>query len=296
MSLLDTALRFADYEPQPFIAPVPVTGVVDVFSLQNGVPLCYTLRNQQTGWWEINPTGKRRAVLRRAAWGHEVGGYLEALPRFYAIACVPSGEKCWLVVPYNASDAAQRGWKNGEPRQVYLVNDNIEPFDVIVVRNLAGLMLYDAMDYRLGQHTRSELLRQSAANKLAAPNERDWNNAFRIFSEWLAKCEKEAALADIEKKTASITDRMRFMLEFMGAQLVASEKKGNGYVVTWLSPDGHTYNMGVREDGRISVAGICLNNTDAQNNLSSIVMVMETARKLNRPDLDHNEDDDDEDW
>jgi hypothetical protein len=295
--MLDTALRFAEYEPEPFIAPIPTNGIVEVFTLQNNVPLRYSLYKQTPGWWEVIPG--RRAVLGREAYAHETLEYLESLPRFYSIACVPSGDNIWLVVPYNASDASQRGWKNGEPKQVYLVSESINPFDVIVVRSLAGLLLYDSVDYRLGTFTKSELCRTLIENKSGIPNERDWRNAFNIVYDWESKAMQNASRAKIENQMASASDRMKFLLEFMGAKLIANEKKGNGYQVTWQAPDGHTYKMGVREDGRIAVAGFCMANTDSVHNLSSIVHVMLEGQRQNRPDINQayaNYEPDDEDY
>jgi hypothetical protein len=296
MSLLDTALRFAEYIPEPFVAPVPTDGIVDVFTLQNNVPLKYTIQGQKTGWYEIIPH-KRRAVVGRQAWIDETTSYLESLPRFYAINCIQTGDNAWLVVPYNASDASQRGWKNGSPQQVYLVNENIEPFDVLLIRKLAGLFLYDSLDYRLGTFTKSEMCKEALENKKTSPNERDWRNAFNIISEWQAKAEQEARLAKIENQMLNATDKMKFLLEFMGAKLVSSEKKGKGYQVIWEAPNGHTYKTGVCEDGRISVAGFCLAGTDAQHNLSSLVKVIEEAERIERFDINQARADyDDEDW
>jgi hypothetical protein len=65
------------------------------------------------------------------AYMHEIGVYLSALPRFYVIACSLHGQ-AWVCVPYNASDATQRSWPNGQPRQVHLVFDHIQPFEVLI--------------------------------------------------------------------------------------------------------------------------------------------------------------------
>ncbi len=299
MSLLDTALRFAEYKPQPFVAPIPTNGWVEVFTIQNGVPLRYTMHNQIPGWWELTPKGRKITVTSRA-FVTDTMKYLDNLPRFYVIACVPSGEHTWLVVPYNASDASQRGWTNGEPKQMYLVSEEVQPFDVMIARSMAGVLLYDILDFRLGEFTKSSLCRELAEKKSAAPNERDWRNAYNIVTQWMLKAEQELRAKRISDKLAETQDRMKFMLEFMGAKLIESEKKGNGYLVTWEAPDGHKYKMGVREDGRISVAGFCLAGTDNQHNLSSIVQVMSEAHRQHRPDVnqayaDYEREDDDDD-
>lgn len=281
MSLLDTALRFANYKPQSFVAPIPTNGIVDVFTLQNGVPLRYVVRNQRPGWYEINP-GNRNLVGKEAKI-NEIDEYLQSLPRFYAIVGVPSGENTWLVFPYNASDAAQRGWKNGEPKQVYLVNEKIEPLEVIVTRNLAGILLYQGLDYRLGEHAKSDAYR-NAPDKPAYGGQ-SWGNAYDMVVNWYKRMEQDAIRTRLETQTMNATERMKFMLEFMGASLVSAEKLGRGYQVVWQAPDGHTYKMAVQEDGRIAVAGFCLDGTDSQHNLSSIVAVMEEGQRRRRPDI-----------
>jgi len=281
--LLDTALRFAEYKPRPFIAPLPIKGRVETFIMQDGVPLHYTVQNEVPGWWEIMPY-KNHARVSDSASITKIMQYRELLPRFYSIACIPSGQNEWLVVPFNAADASQRGWRNGEPKQVYLVDETIEPFDVIITRSLAGLLLYDSLDYRQNVEMSGEM-REIVNKKTDRFFTRDWANAFRIISDWMVKAEQEAKAKLIQDKLAKTQDRMKFMLEFMGAKLISSEKKGKGYKVTWEAPDGHTYKMGVREDGHISVAGFCLAGTDDQHNLSSIVQVMEEAHRQHRPDI-----------
>jgi len=295
-SLLETALRIADYKPQPFVAPIPIDGLVTVSLMQNGVPLDYAVRGEAPGWWEFKPNQKK-LIRTRSAYANEISTYLQALPRFYTIACIPSGEDAWLCVPYSAADAEQRGWSRGEPKIVYLIDEHIEPFDVLVTRSMAGVLIYDSLDHRLGTFTISELCKTLQDEK---PKQHDWLNAYNIIQEWQAKAEQEAILAKVQNEMASVENRMKFLLEFMGARLITNEKRGNGYQVTWQAPDGRTYKMGVREDGHISVAGFCLSGTDSQHNLSSIVQIMEEAHRLNRFDVHHayadydgNNDDDD---
>lgn len=278
MSLLDTALSLAGYIPEPFVAPIPTDGNVDVFTLQNGVPLRFFVRNHKIGWFEFEPR-KDRVVANRQAEIIEIVNYLEALPRFYVIACIPSGEMEWIVVPFNGSDAAQRGWKNAEPRQMYLCNERIEPFDLIVARQLGSILIYDMPDLRLSSLDTINLVNGQL------PNTRDWYNAHRMVEEWTKKAEEEARKNLVKTQLEQIDNKLKFLLEFMGASLVSKEKKGKGYEVVWKAPDGHTYKMGVGESGRISVAGFCLAGTDSEHNLSSIVQVMEEAHRQNRPDV-----------
>lgn len=275
MSLLDAALNLANYVPEPFVAPIPTTGKVEVFAFQNGVPLRYSLYGQKIGWWIIEPR-KDRAAMGDAAQISEIVEYLENLPRFYVIACIPSGEQEWLVVPFNGSDAAQRGWKDGQPKKMYLCNERVEPFDLIVGRKLGDILLYDSPDFRLTT---------IALDETQKPKSRDWSNAYNIISEWVKKAEEEAKKLEIKTQLDKVQDKLKFLLEFMGASLVSSEKKGNGYQVVWKAPDGHSYKMGVKEDGRISVAGFCLAGTDSEHNLSSIVQVMSEAQQRKRPDI-----------
>lgn len=286
MSLLQTLTRLSAHSPAPFVAPLipDYHGRAQVFTMQDGIPYQFTIRHASMGWHTIIPAS---AVSKRASVGEpaqvwQVWAYLEQLPRFYVIAVMPVDDNTWLAVPYNSADAAQRGWKQAQPKPVYIVNEGLLPFDVIETRAMGSALLYAGMALALRDANLGARLYDS---NVTDHLNRDWQNAVRIVNDRLQEQQKQQALQALANQQASLQDRMRFQLEFMGAKLLDLAKRGQAYVVRWQAPDGHEYSMAVGEDTRIITAGICLAGSDSQNNLSSIVQVMEEAWQRRRPDL-----------
>jgi hypothetical protein len=234
------------------------------------------------------PDGKLARVDNTAR-PSDVIDYLSGLPRFYAIALYPTGDDTWLVAPYSIADAEQRGWIGGMPREVYLTRMQVEPLDVLVTRSMAGTLIFDDIDTRLGAHAVTVRLRETLAGKSHPIPDRSWSNALDIVSARLRKLVEEQQRADLEQRIReqklSTEEAIRFQLEFMGAALRNIERLGDHYSVEWTAPDGHTYTMQVGQNLRVEVAGLCLNNSDRFHNLSSIVKVIEEATRLRRPDL-----------
>ena len=287
MSLVDVVEQVGSHTPKPFIAPIPDAEVVDVFTLQDGIPYTFKLRAQSPGWWQVVPVSKSWAHLGEVPQSCDILAYLDQLPRFYAICCFRLSERTWLVVPYNASDTAQRGWPNGEPRAMHLVRHAIRPFDVVVTRSLAGTLLYEDLDTRLGNWLFTESLRFAVEEDSIEPSastRNDFKNAYQIVYHRKVELKAEAQRQAIEKQHYTTEGKLRWQLAFMGANLESWLESGEGYKVTW-SHEGERYSMRLRRDKRIASAGICLDRTDSSHNLSSIVAVMEEAKRLERFDL-----------
>lgn len=267
MSLLDAFERVVNHVPVEFVAPVPDAETVRLFSLQENVPYWFELRDPKPGWWHVIPETKSDAGLGEEVEIFERHEYLRQLPKFSVITLFPLSESVWLVVPFNESDAAQRGWKNSSPRLMHLVTGLPGECDTAMARDMGGTLLYDGLSH-LWQHlpTSRELF------------------ARRIIEGHLIEMQKRQAELEAEERKASIEDRARWQLEFMGATLLDWRELGSSYEVTW-EHEGATWTMPLTRDLRIESAGICLAGTDRQHNLSSIVEIMKTGRKLKRYDM-----------
>jgi len=274
--------RLSNHYPQPFTAPIPNAEQVEVFTLQDNVPYRFRLRDAEPGWWVVTPETKAKARLDEPAQPCDMLAYLTALPRFYVICCFRLAEGTWLVVPYNASDAAQRGWPDGEPRVMHLVCHAVKPFDVATARFLAGTLLYDGLDDRLGLCAHGHLLRSELGTQAGAATLKvngGFQNAYNIILKRRQELEAETRRQAVEHQRQTTEGELRWQLEFMGADLKAWSEVGNGYSVTW-EHEGRSYTTTLQRDRRVASAGICLDRTDAQHNLSSIVRVMEEAERL----------------
>jgi hypothetical protein len=217
----------------------------------------------------------------------DVVGYLSVLPRFLVIAVHRLRADAWMVVPWNASDAAQRGWPNAEPRAVHLVRDAIRPFDVVVARRLDRIFLYDMLDEGLGSSGASQTVRavfNSARGDIevsGAPPE--MLRAYSLLSDYAYGLQRTRQQRGEADRRTSVEGRLRWHLGFMGADLLGWHEAGEGYEVRW-SYEGREYHTVLRRDLQVESAGICLDGTDQRHNLSSIVAVMEEARKRGRDD------------
>lgn len=275
--------------PPPFVAPIPDAREVVVFTIHNEIPYHLTVLNARPGWYTIVPTNEISATIGDIAGVDERIDYLDELPRFYVIALFYLSSDTFLVRPLSEADATQRGWNHAEPRQLHLVRGSVNPFDVLVARDLAGTLIFDSVDMRLGNYEKSRRFREYLRVGGMTRTDNNWSDAYLIinkrYQELRKKREQEERIRMMQELRASTEDTLRFELAFMGAELEGWQESGSEYVVSW-SYNGASYSMRVSREMRIESAGICLAGTDRQHNLSSIVGVMEEARRLHRFDLD----------
>lgn len=288
MSLMGVLDKLQSHQPKPFLAPIPSAQMVSCFTVQDTIPYTFELRQPKQGWWWVEPYAANKARLVWNALPHEYLSYLSQLPRFIVIAVDQTAEGV-IVVPYNASDAAQRGWLNSEPRYAYLCRDiQIPAFSVLCIRNMAGTFLFD--DFYPLDIQQQNFLTGAANNSIQlqvvpVSFQVAWQIvAARIFME---KLEQSRLEAEQRKKELLLTEQGRIVdkLEFVGASLVNYKKEGRNYDVTYTY-QGAQFTVNVRPDMRIESAGICLAGGDRDNDLSSIVLTMQRARAERRPDVD----------
>lgn len=285
MSLLSVLDRVSSHTPEEFIAPVPQTSNVSLFSLQDDIPYRFSLSSPLAGWWTIVPRSKTDAVLGNRVLAHEKFDYLEQLPRFYVIAIMQVNETTWLCTPYNLADAEQRGWKNGQPRNVYLTSGNIQRFNVLVARRLDQILLFEMVNNRLpttgrkfGMDEKSFSLAYSIVDNILMQEEEERKTRERERRE-------RARQQELAKLRANATSFAEHQLDLAGAKMTNFLQKSDGYEVSW-EYDGATFTMPLLKNLHVQSAGICLAGTDQRYGLSHIVHVMQEARELNRFDMD----------
>ena len=281
---LDLIDQIGRINVRPFLAPVPDAGSVVVSTIQEGIRFRYRIA-RDPGWWVLycDQTTVRRVESPTSMF--DIVHYLEALPRFLVIAVHRLHEDTWMVVPWNYGDAGQRGWSGGEPRAVHLVRDSVRPFDILVARRLGPTLLYDTMDAGLGTASVSEEARalfDSRNDDASVPGApREMEEAHDLLRGYVLGLRRAERLRDERERRDSVEGKLRWHLGFMGADLVGWHEAGEGYEVRW-SYEGREYTTTLRRDFQVASAGICLDGTDQRHNLSSIVAVMEEARRQGR--------------
>lgn len=254
MALLSTIDRVASHTPTQFVAPILDAAVIEVFVLQDSIPYRFRVVGLQPGWYLLTPRTELHAVSERMAYPYEYFQYLGKLPRFYVIALHRLSPRTWLCVPYNVSDAEQRGWGSGEPKPLHLVRESISPLTYVCARSLAGTLLYDCT---------VEL--ETTANL---------KNARDIVAQWQRQARIEAAKKLEEERKKTTEGYFSYRLSLAGAQMKNWSEFGEGFRVTWVH-DGVNRETVVERSGRVRSAGICLSGRDGDYDLSSIVAVME---------------------
>lgn len=278
--LLETLNKIERVEPEPFLAPLLDVSITRLFSLQKGVPFWFetTMGPSHQGWWIMNPVSRDTIELGRPAQAIEYLEYLDQLPRFFVIALFSVGRESMMVIPYNEGDANQRGWLNGVPRIMHLTRGNIiTPFSVVAAREIGSVLLYDSPS--LGWPAQSEI-----SSRLWEDFDADYDvpgnfkNARRIVRvEWQRR--EEARLkAEREAKLATVSGQIEHKLAIAGASLIDWQAHGGQeYKVTWEF-EGREYTQIVTRELRIASAGICLAGGDRDQDLTSIVPVMQMER------------------
>lgn len=260
---LDIINRIADHEPQPFIAPIP-TRNTDVFTIQDGIPYLFKGNHRITpGWYKLHP--KKDSEINIIDYGESIflpsyTKIFDGTPVFYVIALFPIADKDWLVMPYNISDANQRGWKNGIPKTIYLVEENIKPMDILFAYQINNWLIFRSVAY------------------LTATNYKEMAIAKGILSDRLKAMQKADEKHIEELKIQTNENRIKDSLNSMGASLNQWTREIDGYSVTW-SHEEREHTMKIDTNLRVRSAGVCLGNTDNMHSLSSVVAVMQHRQR-----------------
>jgi hypothetical protein len=300
MGLLNLALSVAEQEVEPFVAPIPDVNQVTVWTVQRGVPFRFDLFVQvgreryrhEPGWFYLEAIDNRVRALRNAR-PHEYLAYLGDLPRFYVVVVHRLSAGTWLCIPWSAADVAQRGWLDGAPRPLYLVRDGVQAFDVVVARAMGDVLLYDTIDMRL-DGCKARMARDRFPDLVLENPYRAAGALLFAYREALRQAEEERLRAirerELEEQRAEMLrtteGRLRWAVEFAGAEMNEWYEVGDGYSVTWTY-DGHRHTARIGRDMHLHSAGICLGHAgqERRQNLTSTVAVIQEARRRHRYDM-----------
>jgi hypothetical protein len=284
-ALLGSITDLAEACPEPFLAPFAEAGASKVLTIQGGVPFWLDVARQEPGWWVVKPTSRSEAEQDRPAAFHDVARFLALLPGFNVLTIRPAGERTWLVVPLNSSDAAQRGWPRAMPRLAHLVPPGPwSALEVLRVRDFCGELYYE----RPGEAAQLRPYVAELRNRINAgqgwsdlrPNS-DLAHAATLSLGWLAEREIARRKLAARAREAVARETIEHDLDIMGASLVSWQ----GGEVTF-EHDGAVHTVTIDPNRKVLSAGICLGGTDQRHDLASIVHVMSEARRLHRFDLE----------
>jgi len=273
------------------LAPITEAKQHQVTTLIEGVPYHLQLPKAEAGWRRLRPLSDHEAeVLPEPPLPYEIIGYLQQLPAIRVVAVYRLGKKSWLVYPWNAGDARQRGWPSAtperyvpQPQPLHLITaPAIRPFDVLVARMLDNLLLYDEYDRRtlwapLAGELRSCLEKQEWGPQLAGLTP-ELQAVLSLHHHRFLVEEKRRLQREEAERRKTLRGQIESALEYSGAALRAWTERGAGYEVVWQH-EGQEYRTLIRPDLFVRSAGICLSGRDSDYSLSAIVHVMRQARE-----------------
>jgi hypothetical protein len=299
-----------------FVAPISGNREVAVF--HNGRLLSFPISWADVGWFVVRAEhggAAKRAFVVDIAHPKQYIPYLESLPAVLTTPLYPVNRHQWMVIPQNRGEGQRIGWNNGAPRLLNLVLGELDALSTVRARVFGSHLMFDTTlpiwsqqaelvrrDIEAGGDTFSHV--RSPNLRTAAELVYERLQALRIEQAAQAEAERRAAevaaqaraaqakisLAEARRAEAAarnqlLMQRIENQMRFLGATISAVDNDGRELRISYtLNGMPHT----VRIDqnlGGIS-GGICLNNTDREHNLASLVMAIEKGRDLHRPDID----------
>lgn len=260
MSLASVIRRVSEHKALSFVCPILSAKTANVLVVQDDIPYKFKVSGAMVGWQYLVPASQHKATVTRAAQPREYIPYLTALPRFYVVALFRLEEHTWLVTPFNASDADQRGWEKAEPRPMHLVREAIQPLDVVDTRALGDTILYNQIDMR-GLHA------------LSGPDAMRAQSLIAQHQDILQV--KRAAKAQVAS-LATLEGQIEDSIGFMGGRVVTWAEVGESLHVTW-EWEGRRLTTRVDRQLHVDSIGFCADGTGRTHNLTTAVALLQRA-------------------
>ncbi len=279
-----------------FLAPAVAHGTIRV-RIAGSVCKLHVEPREFQGWGVFQPLSFTEAIRVRDASLTERRRYLELLPRVSLIVCLRRAQR-WMCVAGNRGDS--RIHLEGLT-QVALIEE-VQQFDSIIARYDGARFWFDELDMRCDPGA-AAYLRQSLADGVAASGLRrpgltaEQRAAFEL-NQWEAtrRAEQQARrreerqlrvggrVQSIEMQhyefgeSDEVRRRLRENLSHAGAELIDYLERSDSYRVSYVV-DGERFTSSVdKNDLTVQSAGICLDGTDRNFDLASLVGVLREGR------------------
>lgn len=290
MSLKTLASKYAAHEPEPFVAPVPDIDRVSILVHQSGVPYRYDILHGEVGWYQFKPIAPGACRIIKKANIRDINLYLGLLPSIRAVGVSAIGNDGVLVVPENPADAAQKGWLNAEPRIAHILRGRTAnmAFAPIIVRDAGGFLLYARSGHGVDFHASRQIAMRQALERdddITGPSRTGYQIAYSILLQQAREQKRQEAA---RKARLDGEEGIRHQFEFTGARIGSIRQRNAGEYEVTYEYDGAAFTVQISRSGRVSSAGICLSGGDRDFDASSIVEVMQEARRRHRYDVDQN--------
>lgn len=269
-SPLDLIKKFGEAEKnitsgkEEFVSPVcnntviatSIKGVIYTFKISKSVT---------PGWYSFKAYNQARAKANREAYPDEIASYLKKCINIRMIT-THKVDGVYYALPQKDN---KLNLKLDNPIPVYLTDDTVMDFDMIVAGYDGGNLWFVSPDYK-NDPTKSNYMRESYEAMLS-PDKIKFSGM--SFEEKRAYAFRFAVDAEIKKKLRK--KGIEGSVEHAGGELISYRELNDSFSVTY-KVDGQQYTSHVTKDDSHNVisAGICLNGGDSDFDLASLVNVI----------------------
>jgi hypothetical protein len=259
------------------IAPVlSKNDIVKVFI--NNHPYKLNVKTDRVGWFILKSDSMTSATILREAAKFEIQKCLESVTKLRLITMRRVSESRWLAFPFNSSDAISKGI-TPQPLEVFLIDQNLEPFSIISARLWGKTLLYDSYVYPPDIHFSESLDKGIEEPPKISGIIPEMKIVYSMLTDEIAQAKKR-----------TLEGRIQSAVEYLGAELVGFKEFGEGYEITYKD-NTQTYKVRVSNSLRLKSAGICLSGLENYQTLSSCVAVMRQSHSRNQYFNDRDDDD-----
>ena len=227
------------------------------------------------GWGVFRPESHNTSRFVRDATLLEQRRYLDMLPMVRMILCTPE-KNFWRAVP---ADSGTKLTIVGAPPIRFV--ENAERFQTVRTRFDGSSFWFDGVE-----RNSDPTLARSLSSELEANTPPEHVRYRGLTAQHRLAYEIEharRAVKQFEKAQLDAEGTLREALEHAGGKLDGFARRGDGYRVSWRTPDGRQHTSSVNSsDLTVQVAGICLDGHDQQFDLASLVSVYEEAARDER--------------
>lgn len=250
-----------------FISPVFKNRVV-VTSVK-GIIYKFIIPEVDSGWYMFKGINRKRAKIVREAYPEEIDSYTKKLPSIRLVTTHKDGNVYFCIPQKN--NALNIDSETIFP--VFLPDDVVMDFEMVVGKWDGGNIWYDSMDFK-NDPVKADYLRESF-EKMESPD--NIKHSGLTFEEKKAYAFRFAIDKEVKKKLKK--QGVEDAVTHAGGDMVSYRELKECFSVTY-TVDGERYTSHVSKDPghNVITAGICLNGTDSNFDLASLVDVIRTGQ------------------
>ena len=239
------------------------------------VNLSVTKPKNFVGWGVFKPTSAKTASFVREPNMTEKQSYFNLFPDLRLILCRRSNDQ-WYGIPANQSD---NRFKITGTVPINLCTE-VQMFDMVQVRFDGNSIWFEQIDPKHSLKT-AVYLRESVIKFLEAPKLELTGLTLEERDAYLIAL-NDALAADAEAKRDKQEERIQRALALTGAKYQSYIERGDTFTIEFMVGRERHRSVVKKDNLAVESAGICLNGTDKNFDLQSLVGVLREASNTNQ--------------